>query len=149
MPLADYYREYFANRGGREQVPFSEEAESLLRSYPWPGNVRELENVMERAVLLAGNVILPEHLGIQPLIDFQTLQEAATTLPEIVALTTRRAEVELIEKVLQQTDGNKTQAAKILGVSYKTLLNKVRDYGLEGKSKVQGEGAVSYESEVR
>jgi len=149
MPLADYYREYFANRGGREQVPFSEEAESLLRSYPWPGNVRELENVMERAVLLAGNVILPEHLGIQPLIDFQTLQEAATTLPEIVALTTRRAEVELIEKVLQQTDGNKTQAAKILGVSYKTLLNKVRDYGLEEKSKVQGEGAVSYESEVR
>ncbi|MGA1191055.1 MAG: helix-turn-helix domain-containing protein, partial [Bdellovibrionota bacterium] len=64
-------------------------------------------------------------------IDFRTLQEAATTLPEIVAQATRRAEVELIEKALQQTSGNKTQAAKVLGVSYKTLLNKVRDYELE------------------
>lgn len=133
LPLVDYYREFFTNRAGRDNIQLSEEAASLLCSYPWPGNVRELENVMERAVLLAGDIILPEHLGIQALIDFRTLQEAATTLPEIVAQATRRAEVELIEKALQQTSGNKTQAAKVLGVSYKTLLNKVRDYGLESE----------------
>lgn len=133
LPLTNYYREFFTNRAGREEIQLSEEALSLLRSYPWPGNVRELENVMERAVLLAGDMILPEHLGLQPLIDFRTLQEAATTLPEIVAQATKRAEVELIEKALQQTGGNKTQAAKVLGVSYKTLLNKVRDYGLESE----------------
>lgn len=130
--LIQYFLSFFASTIGREAPTISREAYAVLQKYPWPGNARELENVMERAVILAKEEIYPEHLGLSLSIDYGALQEAAFTLPEIAQQAMQRAEVEVISKVLRQTQGNKSQASRILGVSYKTLLNKIRDYELDG-----------------
>ncbi|MCB0319767.1 MAG: sigma-54-dependent Fis family transcriptional regulator [Bdellovibrionales bacterium] len=130
IPLAEYFKEYFCNLSRQESAALTKESKKLLQKYPWPGNVRELENVMERAVLLSQGDILPEHLGISLHLDYGALQEAACTLPEIAQQAVKKAEMEVISRVMKRTRGNKSQAAKILGVSYKTLLNKIKDYGL-------------------
>lgn len=130
--LIQYFLSYFSSTLGKDLPVLTKEAQSVLRKYPWPGNARELENVIERAVILARDEIYPEHLGLSLSIDYGALQEAAYTLPEIAQQAVQKAEVEVISKVLRQTQGNKSQASRILGVSYKTLLNKIRDYELEG-----------------
>jgi DNA-binding NtrC family response regulator len=134
LPLANYFLTYFSAAAGREVLQLAPESEKLLLKYPWPGNVRELENVIERAVLLAGDKITPEHLGISLNLNYDLLQEAACTLPEIAAQAVQKAEIDVIAKVLRQSKGNKSEAARVLGVSYKTLLNKIKDYGLAGSS---------------
>ncbi|MCB0331047.1 MAG: sigma-54-dependent Fis family transcriptional regulator [Bdellovibrionales bacterium] len=146
LPLATYFMEYFASHSGKESMKLSKEATNLLTRYPWPGNVRELENVMERATLLAEEIISPEHLGISLQLDYGALHDAACTLPEIAAQATRKAEMEVIGKALKQTRGNKSQAAKILGVSYKTLLNKIRDYGLGAEESEASDQLSGFES---
>lgn len=126
--LADYFIDYFCSITGREKLVLSREALDLLEGYPWPGNARELENVIERAVILAQDKILPEHLGLEMNIDFGIISDATATLPEIASKASRKAEVELIQRTLGQTSGNRTKAAELLGVSYKTLLNKIKEY---------------------
>jgi len=99
-------------------------------TYTWPGNVRELENVVERAVLMSDQEIRAEHLGIYVRLDLAAIEESIRTLPEIASQAVRKAEVEAIERALHVTGGNKSKAADILGVSYKTLLNKVKEYAI-------------------
>lgn len=135
VPLARFFLDYFSTLSGKEGLSFSPACEAFLQSYSWPGNVRELENVVERASLLAEQIVEPEHLGVKFSLDYNSLHEAARTLPEIAAQATRRAEVEMIERTLRQTNGNKSRAAQILGVSYKTLLNKIREYDI-GHSEI-------------
>ncbi|MCI5066119.1 sigma-54 dependent transcriptional regulator [bacterium] len=138
LPLAEYFLEYFSTVSGKEKLRFSKASKKVLREYTWPGNVRELENVIERASLLAEESILPEHLGVRLQLDYESIHETTQTLPEIAAEASRRAEVTMIERVLRQTRGNKSKASKILGVSYKTLLNKIRDYEI-GKEDIEEE----------
>lgn len=129
--LVNSFLERFSQQSGRAVPQLAPVTWEYLRAYNWPGNARELENTIERAVILARDVVLPEHLGISLSIDFASLAETAQTLPEIAARAARHAEVETISKVLKQTSGNKSRAAQLLGVSYKTLLNKIKEYGLE------------------
>lgn len=105
-----------------------------LYQHNWPGNVRELRNVLERAVILAGEgTITVSHLPPQFQSDGQktivaeTNGGAAVTLP--VGSTIDQAERSLIELTLQHTRNNKTRAAEILGISLKTLFNKLKGYG--------------------
>jgi DNA-binding NtrC family response regulator len=128
--LAESYIDYFCAKQGRERLPLDPTASDLLLAYHWPGNARELENVIERAVILADTVIHPRHLGIELKVDFSALSDAAISLSEISHRAAQAAETEVILKVLEQTRGNKSKAARILGVSYKTLLNKIKEYGL-------------------
>lgn len=121
---------HFAAVGGGAPPRLDPVASDMLQAYSWPGNVRELENVIERAVLLAGDEIKPEHLGIRVSIDFSAFQEATKTLSEVSSAAVRQAEGEAIARALAMTKGNKAQAAELLGVSYKTLLSKVKDYNL-------------------
>jgi transcriptional regulator with PAS, ATPase and Fis domain len=111
----------------------SPEALDRLTSYAWPGNVRELRNILERAVILAGEgSIAKTHLG-------PPLTEPAPAPPDHagadlnlvlrVGTTVEQAEKALIFRTLAYTKNNKTRAAEILGVSVKTLFNKLRDYG--------------------
>jgi len=102
--------------------------------YAWPGNVRELRNVLERAVILAGEgTIATQHLprdfgvpaGARP--AQQALENDAVRLP--VGTTVGEAEKLLIQLTLQHTKNNKTRAAEILGISLKTLFNKLKEYG--------------------
>ena len=93
-----------------------------LKSRPWRGNVRELENVIERGVLLAGNGPLQvEHLRFE---------EPGLTADCIIAPTGTiwEMERELILKTLERHGGNRTHAAKTLGISIRTLRNKLREY---------------------
>ncbi len=127
-PMAERLLKHFGALLGKESISFDPLALDILESYAWPGNIRELENVVERAALLASGVVSPEDLGLRVQLDLHALEEATRTLPEITAAATRRAEIEAIERALSSTGGNKSRAAELLGVSYKTLLNKVREY---------------------
>ncbi len=129
--LIDYYLEYHRNRLNKTDLTISPTAYQSLLSHSWPGNVRELENVIERAVILAQSQIEPKHLGFEPKLDLAAINEASATLPEIASLAVRQVEIASINKALAQSCGNKTKAAKILGVSYKTLLSKVKEYQID------------------
>jgi DNA-binding NtrC family response regulator len=111
-----------------------------LSAYNWPGNVRELRNVLERAAILAGEGTLkPEHLppGLGGTAGPAAVNAAASDENELrvpVGSTIEQAERALIELTLERTKNNKTRAAEILGISQKTLFNKLKEYGAQGAS---------------
>jgi DNA-binding NtrC family response regulator len=110
----------------------SPEATALLTGHDWPGNVRELRNVLERAVILAGEgTITPAHLprgfaGRPEPAPQNSNGESVVLEPGI---TVAEAERSLIEMTLRHTGNNRTRAAEILGISPKTLFNKLKEYG--------------------
>jgi DNA-binding NtrC family response regulator len=99
--------------------------------YPWPGNVRELENYIERAVVTSkGKILTPG--------DFPKEITFGTTLtPEAIEVgcSIYEAEKRLILKTLEAEGGNRTKAAEILGISTRTLRNKLQEYGLKEEAK--------------
>jgi len=110
------------------------DALEVLRDYPWKGNVRELENVIERALILCeGDTITPKDLRLNPVGYSGTLTEIPLegSLDEVARTALKIAESRRIKKALEDTGGNKTKAAELLKVSYKTLLTKIKEYNLE------------------
>jgi DNA-binding NtrC family response regulator len=111
-------------------------AVQVLLAYPWPGNVRELRNVIRRASLLAREMVEPEHLSILPLgpaLVTTGLNETAplgSSLKELAEAATGDAEARAIRLALQATHGNKSEAARLLRVDYKTLHLKMKHYGI-------------------
>ncbi len=100
----------------------------LLQQFPWPGNVRELRNTIERGVILSrGESIEPSHLP-EVLRRPQAAPGAAPSLTVPVGTTVEEAEKALIFQTLDFTGQNKTRAAEILGISLKTLHNKLNRY---------------------
>ncbi|HCL80822.1 MAG TPA: sigma-54-dependent Fis family transcriptional regulator, partial [Nitrospiraceae bacterium] len=102
-----------------------------LTRYPWPGIVRELKNVIRKAVLLAGgDMIMPEHveflIGDKCGSDMENL--ALMPLKELSAGAVRDVERKAIKQALALTKGNKTKAAAMLQIDYKTLLTKIKEY---------------------
>jgi DNA-binding NtrC family response regulator len=116
---------------GRSVATVSEAVMAAFQSHAWPGNVRELRNTLERAVIVcSGPVVEPKHLppGFGQVIPRAPVQEAnAVRLG--VGTTVDEAERLLILKTLEATNNNKTRAAEILGISLKTLHNKLKEYG--------------------
>jgi DNA-binding NtrC family response regulator len=137
-PLAQQFLTKYSAEVRKGPVTLSDEALDILMKCPWKGNVRELENVIERAVIYAeGGVIRSQDLGISEASILDALAEHVPMdgpLQEIAAAATRIAESRRIRQVLKQTGGNKTRAAEVLQVSYKTLLTKIKDYQLEDKN---------------
>ncbi len=118
-----------AARNGLPQPTISEAAYAMLQDRRWKGNVRELENVMERAVLLAGNgPILPSHV----LLDFVGQPVSCAPVPSVPLPSANGSlwemERELIFQTLARVNENRTHAAKELGISIRTLRNKLREY---------------------
>jgi two-component system response regulator AtoC len=104
-----------------------------LQRYVWPGNVRELENVIERAMVMAGGRTI-ELEDLPPALQ-EAQAQTSPLLPDDGALSikeaSRRLERELIRRALEKTGGNRTQAAKLLEISHPALLYKIKEYGLD------------------
>jgi two-component system response regulator HydG len=104
------------------------EAQQLLMSYAWPGNVRQLRNTIESAVALSQGPKVTVR-DLPP--DIRPASGAATVgMGNIVGFSIEQAERELIKNTLKLTDGNREQAAKILGIGERTLYRKIKDYDL-------------------
>jgi len=131
--LVDHFLGVYARELKKDVKTVSPEALDLMMRLPWTGNIRELQNCIERAVILCdGRVVKPEHLGVSLRIPFATEEPSLTDgLQAVSGAASRAAETKLIERVLGETGGNKSRAAEILQVSYKTLLTKIKDYGLD------------------
>jgi DNA-binding NtrC family response regulator len=130
---------HFAAQLGKElrgrEASLSETALTALHSHNWPGNVRELENAIERACILTDTMVLaPADLGLIG----RTAEEAGPlvaidmsgSLSEVGQRALRFVERGKILEALKANSGNKGRTAKDLGVSYKTLLTKIKDYEL-------------------
>jgi len=119
-----------SSKHGRKVVAVSEAVLNSFQNYSWPGNVRELRNTLERAVIVCeGSVIETKHLppgfGQAPV---RTSADDPDAVRLGVGTTVEEAEKMLILKTLEATSNNKTRAAEILGISLKTLHNKLKEY---------------------
>ncbi len=140
LPLAEHFAAYYARQNGRTEPTFGQDARDRLMTWSWPGNVRELENVVQRAVvLLQGDTIRSEHLTFgaaihapdgKPAFSVVAGRNQRSNLADFAAMLAnhRLADIEreAILATLDCTGGNKTEAARRLGVTARTLSNKMK-----------------------
>jgi DNA-binding NtrC family response regulator len=120
-PLAEYFLE--RNSAGKQPKVISPEALMVLAEYTWPGNIRELRSVMTKALIFSkSDVITPEDLPAHMLTNKKPLQSPPKSLEDL--------EKDHIMKVLEDTGGNQSKAAEILGINRKTLYKKIHKYQL-------------------
>lgn len=122
--FADFFLDMANEQLNKSIVGFSKEVMTLFQQYSWPGNLRELSNVIKRAVLLTQDQViekhsLPEEFG----------KEQHSQIPP-KTFSTKENEKELIVSALKEVGNNKTQAAKLLNITRKTLYNKLKEYNL-------------------
>jgi len=142
--LATRFLQRFSRQHGLRIPGFTEDSMKQLLAHSWPGNVRELQNLIERAVILAedGKPITPSGLGLAPLqrespsgevapspVPVPPPSVATTESPEIINL--EEMEKRCILAALERTAGNRTRAAELLGISIRTLRNKLNQYRIE------------------
>lgn len=120
--LAAQFLAAAAAKFDKPQLRLSEAVRFQLRSYSWPGNVRELENAIERAAILSDGEILPDHLPFAPP---QTVDPGASG-----TLNVHELERKAIEEALRRHGGNRTRAARELGISLRTLQYRLKEFGL-------------------
>ena len=125
--LARHFLGLFAQRNRKSFRGFSPRVMDLMLHYEWPGNVRELENVVERAVILSPGELVTEN-DLPP--NLRGVEKGGETQPAGPSL--EDAEREAIVRTLEQVGNNKSEAARILGVTRVTLRNKMKKFGLEG-----------------
>jgi DNA-binding NtrC family response regulator len=133
-PLARELTVAACREAGRKELTISDPAKGWLLAHDWPGNVRELRNVMQRAVALCtGDVIEVSHLV--PELAFAAVPEPAPTEPgraplrESVQRVASAAERQRIAEAMERCGGNQTRAAKVLGISRRTLVSRLTEYG--------------------
>jgi two-component system response regulator FlrC len=145
--LADYFIKKYSHLNEKKEKLLSEEAKASLKAYSWPGNVRELENIMERAVLICNEAtITPEYLFLEKDNNGSRKDHSSTSNKleirnEEARNNDRNETLYDMEKskifdTLNKVDWNKTKASKILGISVRTMRNKLHEYGI---SDGQGE----------
>jgi DNA-binding NtrC family response regulator len=129
--LAAHFLRKYAQQNNKEITGIQQQALQLLQTYPWPGNVRELENVIERAVVLAqDSIITVEALGLEthqirrpPISPDQFVLPPKATMAQV--------ERAAIIQALEQSDGNRRAAARLLDIGAATLYRKVKQYNIE------------------
>jgi len=123
-----HFLQTFSDMYRRPAPELSPESGAFLERYPWPGNARELENCMHRAFLMAvDESIRPEHLCLDALVMPPADDEPGADAVQ-AGISIRDMERALIEKTLVHVQGNRTEAAQLLGISIRTLRNKLHGY---------------------
>jgi transcriptional regulator with PAS, ATPase and Fis domain len=122
LPLAEAFLEGFARVTGRSSAGLTPDARAILLAHEWPGNVRELHNALERAAILCeGGLITDEHLALRA--SGVVARRRAPQLSDVEQRT--------IEQVLRESDGNKSKAARRLGITRTQLYGRLRKYRLD------------------
>jgi two-component system response regulator AtoC len=132
-PLVEYFIDVYNKKLGLQIKRVSKGAMERFLQYTWPGNVRELENIIERAMILAEG----DTIAIEGLLMYLQGDEGPVSIPSGLSIKkgAREMEIRLIKEALKQTRGNRLRAARILEISHKALLYKLKDYGLEDYGK--------------
>jgi DNA-binding NtrC family response regulator len=130
--LAGEFLREFAARYGKTVTSIPAETQRLLAAYPWPGNVRELRNVIEQAVLLARGAELDSLLLPQMLHRGPTRQDV---IKITIGTTMDQVEREVILRTLEANQGNKTATAEVLGISRRSIYNKLAAYGIDTRDE--------------
>jgi len=161
VPLARAFVRNCAEHEGRPVPVLTPRLEEALVAYDWPGNVRELENVIQRFVLLQDEDLVLRELvtdrdsafasptvaettrsadspAVSPVTLAVPVQTESQSLPALVRKATSHVEREVIGRALDVVRWNRRRAARMLGVSYKTLLNKMKTLGLDAKAPLLG-----------
>lgn len=126
--LAGYFIKQFARKVGKPVYEIDPETIRLMQTYHFPGNVRELENMIERAMILTRTkTIIAKDLGLQ----------TSETQPSFKRGTLEEIQKHAIIESLQRWEGNKTRAAEELGINRRTILNKLKEYGVEEFEQVR------------
>jgi DNA-binding NtrC family response regulator len=126
LPLASHFLRKHEPKSRPGAYQFSAELLAQMEFYEWPGNARELENFVRRALALStGTILLPQIIGGQTPAAVEESNDAVVS-----GLTLQAMERTLLEKTLHATGGNRTRAAELMGVSLRTVRNKIREYGL-------------------
>ena len=136
IPLATFFVRKHARRLGIKVKKLSKEVEPQLLACPWKGNVRELENCIERALVMSEGVdigleALPEQVRDARRHETHALQELVAGDNLSIKHMTRELEVSLIKRALKKTRGNRTHAAKVLEISHRALLYKMKEYAIK------------------
>lgn len=130
--LAQHFATRLAEADGVPARPFSEAALVLLARYSWPGNIRELEDCIHRAVLLAQGPAIEPHDLVRSdgtrLLDLELAEPGGLQIEGLVGRTVEEVERELILHTLERCHGNRTSASNILGISVRTMRNKLRTF---------------------
>ncbi|HMD60395.1 MAG TPA: sigma-54 dependent transcriptional regulator [Opitutaceae bacterium] len=154
LPLAEHFLGRYARKHGVRPAGFANSAKAAMLSYGWPGNVRELQNTVERAVILSenGRPVTSAGLGLpaslssgSAVVSFDEGDDLPEAPPEAAnqgvsvapggsVLTLDAIEKQAIQAALNQTGGNRTRAAALLGISIRTLRNKLQEYKESGGS---------------
>jgi two-component system, NtrC family, response regulator HydG len=128
--LADYFLKKYAAKNKKLIKGFSPRTADILMRHDWPGNIRELENAVERCVILSRNeMITPEHLPLAiKSMETEDVDESDETGD---GQSLKDVEKKMILRTLDETDGNRTRASEILGISRRTLQLKLKKYGIQ------------------
>jgi DNA-binding NtrC family response regulator len=125
--LAEHFLKQLCAREGRPVLQISAAAKKNLTDYHWPGNVRELENYLEKALIFSPG----DTLELPPLRIRQSAPGEFDSDEYSLKIASRRLEEEYIRKALAKTEGNRTQAAELLEISLRSLMYKLKEYGIE------------------
>ncbi len=128
-----FIKKFCKDMNRNKELSINETVVKKLSEYNWPGNVRELSNTIERAVIISrsdeiqsSDIILPKNI-----VNFEEEISMSGSLKHVTTKFVKRIEIKMIKDTLEITKNNKTEAAKLLEISYKTILEKIKEYGIQ------------------